>query len=108
MAKFNWHKLLDKSWFYTKVLFAIMALMLGSYIYGTYKPNESAKAKVNEELDILVPLYLKGLLTFQRQYDIPLIGPSNEHKVRFKWYDVMIDKKKTIKDLKKVIKDGKI
>ena len=59
-------------------------------------------------LDILVPLYLKGLLTFQRQYDIPLIGPSNEHKVRFKWYDVLIDKKKTIKDLKKVIKDGKI
>ena len=59
-------------------------------------------------LDILVPLYLKGLLTFQRQYDIPLIGPSNEHKVRFKLYDVLIDKKKTIKDLKKVIKDGKI
>ena len=27
--------------------------------------------------------------------------------VRFKWYDVMIDKKKTIKDLKKVIKNGK-
>ena len=59
-------------------------------------------------LDILVPLYLKGLLTFQRQYDIPLIGPSNEHKVRYKWYYIMIYKKKTIKDLKKVIKDGKI
>ena len=48
------------------------------------------------------------MLTFQRQYDIPLIGPSNEHLVRYKWYDVMIDKKKSIKDLKKVIKDGKI
>ena len=59
-------------------------------------------------LELLVQLYLKGMLTFQRQYDIPLIGPSNEHKVRFKWNDVMIDKKKTIKDLKKVIKDGKI
>ena len=59
-------------------------------------------------LDILVPLYLKGLLTFQRQYDIPPIGPSNEHMVRYKWYDVMIDKKKTIKDLKKVVKDGQI
>jgi hypothetical protein len=59
-------------------------------------------------LDLLVSLYLKGLLTFQRQYDVPLIGPSNEHKVRFKWYDVMIDKKKSVKDLKKVIKDGKI
>ena len=59
-------------------------------------------------LDLLVPVYLKGLLTFQWQYDIPLIGPSNEHMVRYKWYDVMIDKKKTIKDLRKVIKDGRI
>ena len=59
-------------------------------------------------LETLVQLYLKGLLTFQRQYDVPLIGPANEHRVRFKWYDVMIDKKKSIKDLKKVIKDGKI
>ena len=61
-----------------------------------------------EVLDLLVQLYLKGLLTFQRQYDVPLIGPSNEHKVRFKWYDVMIDKKKTISDLTQVVKHGKI
>ena len=64
--------------------------------------------KKKSVLDLLVPLYLKGLLTFQRQYDIPLIGPSNEHKVRYKWYAVTINKKKTIKDLRKVIKDGKI
>ena len=57
-------------------------------------------------LETLVQLYLKGLLTFQRQYDVPLIGPSNEHKVRYKWYDVMIDKKKTIKDIRKVLKEG--
>tara|TARA_B100000900_G_C20356155_1_gene624358 strand:+ start:28 stop:315 length:288 start_codon:yes stop_codon:yes gene_type:complete len=57
-------------------------------------------------LDSLVSLYLKGLLTFQRQYDVPLIGPSNEHMVRYKWYDVMIDKKKSIKDIRKVLKDG--
>ena len=57
-------------------------------------------------LDSLVSLYLKGLLTFQRQYDVPLIGPSNEHMVRYKWYDVMIDKKKSIKDIKKVLKEG--
>ncbi len=57
-------------------------------------------------LDSLVSLYLKGLLTFQRQYDVPLIGPSNEHMVRYKWYDVMIDKKKSIKDIRKVLKEG--
>tara|TARA_B100000424_G_C22671408_1_gene368469 strand:- start:134 stop:421 length:288 start_codon:yes stop_codon:yes gene_type:complete len=57
-------------------------------------------------LDSLVSLYLKGLITFQRQYDVPLIGPSNEHMVRYKWYDVMIDKKKSIKDIRKVLKEG--
>ena len=65
-------------------------------------------AKMDKQIIAVMPLYLKGLLTFQRQYDIPLIGPSNEHMVRYKWYDVMIDKKKTIKDLRKVIKDGTI
>ena len=77
---------------------------------GYFKTPTVPKDHVEKKstLDLLVPLYLKGLLTFQRQYDIPLIGPSNEHKVRYKWYDVMIDKNKTIKDLRKVIKDGKI
>ena len=61
MAKFNWDKLLHTSWFYTKVLFAVMALMLASYIYGTYKPNETAKAKVNEELDIFYMNEIKSM-----------------------------------------------
>jgi len=61
MAKFNWHNLLDKSWFYTKVIFAVMALMVVSYIYGTYKPNESAKAKVNEELDMFYMNEIKAM-----------------------------------------------
>lgn len=75
---------------------------------GYFKTPTIPKDQNETVLDLLVQLYLKGLLTFQRQYDIPLIGPSNEHKVRYKWYDVMIDKKKTVKDLKKVIKDGKV
>ena len=61
-----------------------------------------------EVLDLLVQLYLKGLLTFQRQYDVPLIGPSNEPKVRFNGYDVRSEKMKTISDLKQVVKHGKI
>jgi len=59
-------------------------------------------------LSDVVKLYLQGLLTFQREYDIPWVGPSNEHKVRYKWYVITIDKKKTIKDLKQVIKNGQI
>ena len=40
--------------------------------------------------------------------EIDLVGPSNEHMVRFKWYVVDIDKSKTLKDIKKVVKDGRI
>ena len=59
-------------------------------------------------LDDLVNLYLKDLIVFNREYDVPSFGPSSEHKVRYKWYAVTINKKKTIKDIRKVIKDGKI
>ena len=95
-------KKLDKK---SKEILQMLVKGKGYFKTPTVPKDHTDKTSV---LDILVPLYLKGLLTFQRQYDIPLIGQSNEHKVRFKWYDVLIDKKKTIKDLKKVIKDGKI
>ena len=52
MAKFNWDKLLHTSWLYTKVFFVVLALMVGSYYYGTYNPNKSAIAEVNAELDV--------------------------------------------------------
>ena len=95
-------KKLDKK---SKEILQMLVKGKGYFKTPTVPQDHTDKTSV---LDILVPLYLKGLLTFQRQYDVPLIGPANEHKVRFKWYDIMIDKKKTIKDLKKVIKDGKI
>ena len=75
---------------------------------GQFKTPTIPKDHSEKNLENIVSLYLKGLLTFQRQYDVPLIGPSNEHQVRFKWYDVMIDKKKTVKDIRKVLRDGKI
>ena len=95
-------KKLDKK---SKEILQMLVKGKGYFKTPTVPKNHTDKTSV---LDILVPLYLKGLLTFQRQYDVPLIGPANEHMVRFKWYDVMIDKKKSIKDLKKVIKNGKI
>ena len=52
MAKFNWDLLLNSAWFYTKVLFAVMALMTATYYWGTHNPNKNAIAQVNEELDI--------------------------------------------------------
>ena len=77
---------------------------------GYFKTPTVPKDHIDKKtiLETLVQLYLKGLLTFQREYDIPLIGPSNQHMVRFKWYVITMDKKKTLKDIRKVVKDGKL
>ena len=76
----------------------------GQFITDRIKKEETD----GNTLSDIVKLYLQGLLTFQREYDIPWVGPSNEHKVRYKWYVITIDKSKTIKDLKQVIKNGQI
>ena len=75
---------------------------------GQFKTPTVPKDHYEKTLDDIVKLYLKGLLTFQREYDIDLVGPSNQHMVRFKWYVVTMDKKKTLKDIRKVVKDGKL
>ena len=75
---------------------------------GQFKTPTIPKEQTEKSLDDIVSLYLKGLLTFQREYDIDWVGPSNEHQVRFKWYVITLDKKKTLKDIKKVLKEGSI
>ena len=73
--------------------------------------SSSMQYKIHLKLfyfNTLVNLYLKDLIVFNREYDVPSFGPSSEHKVRYKWYAITIPKSKTIKDLKKVVKDGKI
>tara|TARA_B110000879_G_scaffold162710_1_gene210165 strand:+ start:520 stop:804 length:285 start_codon:yes stop_codon:yes gene_type:complete len=75
---------------------------------GQFKTSQIPKEKFEKNLEDIVSLYLKGILTFQREYDVDWVGPSNEHKVRFKWYVITIDKKKTIKDIKNVMKEGKV
>ena len=55
---YNWHRLANKAWFYTKVFFTILALCVAAYAYGTYNPNKTAKAQVNEELDLF---YMKKI-----------------------------------------------
>lgn len=75
---------------------------------GYWKTPTVPKNHSENVLDDLVKLYLQDLIVFNREYDVPSFGPSSEHKVRYKWYVVTMNKKKTIKDLKKVIKDGKI
>ena len=75
---------------------------------GQFKTPIMPKENSEKNLDNIVKLYLKGLLTFERKFDIEMVGPSNEHMTRFKWYVLAIDKKKTIKDIRNVIKEGKV
>ena len=75
---------------------------------GQFKTPTIPKDHSEKNLDNIVKLYLKGLLTFRMKNEIDLVGPSNEHMVRFKWYVVDIDKSKTLKDIRKVVKDGKL
>jgi len=67
-------------------------------------PKENSEKNLND----IVSLYLKGLLTFQKKHDIDLVGPSNEHIIRFSWYVITLDKSKTLKDIRSVIKAGKV
>ena len=73
---------------------------------GQFQTPVIPKENSEKNLDDIVSLYLKGLLTFQREYDIDWVGPSNGHMIRFKWYIVTMDKKKALKDIKSVIKEG--
>ena len=77
-------------------------------IRDRFKTPIMPKENSEKNLDDIVKLYLKGLLTFERKFDIEMVGPSNEHMIRFSWYVINIDKSKTLKDIKKIIKDGKI
>ena len=75
---------------------------------GYFKTPTVPKNHKENILDDLVNLYLKDLIVFNREYDVPSFGPSSEHKVRYKWYAITLPKTKTIKDIKKVVKHGKI
>ena len=75
---------------------------------GQFQTPVIPKTNTEKNFNDIVQLYLKGLLTFRMKNEIDLVGPSNEHMVRFKWYIIDIDKSKTLKDIRKVVKDGKL
>ena len=75
---------------------------------GQFQTPVIPKTSTEKNFNDIVQLYLKGLLSFRMKHEIDLVGPSNEHMVRFKWYVVTMDKKKTLKDIRKVVKDGKL
>ena len=50
-SKQQMQKWLDKTWFYSKVILFLCIFGLIAYSWGTFNPNNTAKAKVNAELD---------------------------------------------------------
>ena len=75
---------------------------------GEFQAPVIPKTSTEKNFNDIVQLYLKGLLTFRMKHEIDLVGPSNEHMVRFKWYIVTMDKSQSLKDIRKVVKDGKL
>ena len=49
--KQQWQNILDRTWFYTKVIFALSIFGVVAYGWGTFYPNQKAVSKVNSELD---------------------------------------------------------
>ena len=75
---------------------------------GQFQTPVIPKTSTEKNFNDIVQLYLKGLLSFRMKHEIDLVGPSNEHMVRFKWYIVTMDKSQSLKDIRKVVKDGKL
>ena len=46
MSKINWHKVINKSWYWTKVFFVCFGIIMSAYAYGTFNPNEFAEKKI--------------------------------------------------------------
>ena len=49
-SKQQMQRWLDKTWFYSKVILFLSIFGLINYSWGTFNPNNTAKAKVNAEL----------------------------------------------------------
>ena len=50
-SKQQMQRWLDKTWFYSKIILFLYIFGLIAYSWGTFNPNNTAKAKVNAELD---------------------------------------------------------
>ena len=70
MSKINWHKVINKSWYWTKVFFVCFGIIMGAYAYGTFNPNEFAEKKIFKiaENDYLVKVKQMELVEPSMEY----------------------------------------
>ena len=70
MKNIDWQKIINKSWYYTKILFLCMGVIMGAYAYGTFNPNEYAEKKIFKiaENDYLVKVKQMELVEPSMEY----------------------------------------
>ena len=70
MKNIDWQKVINKSWYYTKILFLCLGIVLGAYAYGTFNPNEYAEKKIFKiaENDYLVKVKNMELVEPSMEY----------------------------------------
>ena len=70
MSKINWHKVINKSWYWTKVFFVCFGIIMSAYAYGTFNPNEFAEKKIFKiaENDYLVKVKQMELVEPSMEY----------------------------------------
>ena len=57
--------MINKSWYWTKILFLCLGVILGAYGYGTFNPNEYAEKKIFAIMD----KFKKDVHMFQKKLD---------------------------------------
>lgn len=75
---------------------------------GYYKTPIVSVDDNENVIDTLVNLYLEKIVTFERKYDVDYVSDSSRHLIRQKWYVVTLDKNMPLKNLKLLLKHGKI
>ena len=70
MKNIDWQKVINKSWYYTKILFLCLGIVIGAYAYGTFNPNEYAEKKIFKiaENDYLVKVKNMELVEPSMEY----------------------------------------
>lgn len=75
---------------------------------GQYKTPIVGVDEREDIISTLVDLYLEKIVTFQRKYDVDFVSDTSRHLIRKKWYVVTLDKNMPLKNLKLLLKNGKI
>lgn len=75
---------------------------------GYYKTPTVSVDKTENIITTLVDLYLSKIINFERKYDVDYVSDSSRHLIRQKWYVVTLDKNMPLKNLKLLLKNGKI